>query len=471
MERRWKVLLVTSAVVFMALLDVTIVNIAFTDLGRSFPHDSLADLSWVLNGYSVVFAAALVPAGRLADRYGRRRLFLAGLLLFLAASVASGLAASVPVLVAARVVQALGAATVLPTSLSLTLPEFPPERRGTAIALSTAAGAVAAGVGPSLGGLLVDWQGWRAVFFVNLVIGLPALGAAARLLRESHEERAKGVPDALGALLLVGAVGGLALGIVKGADWGWSSGGVLAAFGTAAVLLPLFVVRSLAHATPVADLGLFRLRSFTVATIGTFVFGAGFFASLLCNVLFLTTVWHWPVLRAGAAVTPGPVMAALMAPLAGRLTDRYGPRVAAVPGTLLFGTGPLLLALTATAEPHYWPVLFPAATITGVGVGLSLPALGGAAVLELPPPSLATGIGMTSALRQLGAVVGVAALVALLGTPGPQALGGFRHAWLMITGAGWLAAVVSLALGRVRAPRPEPETPARERTAPLNEAP
>src|SRR5205823_42692 len=196
-----------------------------------------------------------------------------------------------------------------------------------------------------------------------------------------------------------GAVGGLALGIVKGADWGWSSGRVLAAFGTAAVLMPLFVLRSLAHATPVADLGLFRLRSFTVATIGTFVFGAGFFASLLCKVLF------------------------------------------------------------------------PAAIITGVGVGLSLPALGSAAVLELPPPSLATGIGMTSALRQLGAVVGVAALVALLGTPGAQALGGFRHAWLMITGAGWLAAVVSLALGRVRAPRPELEKAARQRTAPLNEAP
>ncbi len=182
--RRWKVLAVTSVAVFMALLDVTIVNIAFPDIRGSFPRDSLGDLSWILNGYNIVFAAALVPAGRLADRVGRKRMFIGGVLVFLAASVLCGVSVSVVMLVTARVLQAVGGAILTPTSLSLVLPEFPVEQRATATALWTATGAVAAATGPSLGGVLVNWQGWRAVFFVNLLFGLPMLIPARRLLRE-----------------------------------------------------------------------------------------------------------------------------------------------------------------------------------------------------------------------------------------------------------------------------------------------
>src|SRR5262245_55926226 len=229
MARRWQVLLVTAVAMFMSFLDVTIVNIAFPDIRASFPDTSLSHLSWILNAYSIVFAAALVPAGRLADRFGRRRLFFLGVLVFLAASVVCGAASSVDVLIAARAVQALGAAMLVPASLGLLLPEFPLERRATATALWGATGAVAAAAGPSLGGLLVDWQGWRAVFFVNLVIGLPALLPASRLLRESREPQTR-FPDAVGAVLLAAGVGALALGIVQGQQWHWGSARIVGIF-------------------------------------------------------------------------------------------------------------------------------------------------------------------------------------------------------------------------------------------------
>ncbi|MQA85659.1 MAG: DHA2 family efflux MFS transporter permease subunit [Streptosporangiales bacterium] len=452
MARRWKVLLVTSAAVFMAMLDVTIVNIAFPDLRASFPRESMAGLSWILNAYAIVFAAALVPAGRLADRFGRKRLFVVGVLVFLAASVACGLAGSVEMLVAGRIFQALGGAILTPASLSLILPEFPVEQRATATSLWAATGAVAAATGPSLGGVLVDWQGWRMVFFVNLAIGLPALLPARRLLREGREERAVGWPDAAGALLLALGVAALALAIIEGEDWGWTSGGVLGAFAAAVVLLVAFVVRSASHRSPVIDLALFRVRSFAAAGAGTFVFGIGFFALLLCNVLFLATAWGYPILLAGVALTPGPIAAALTAPVAGRLADRFGQRAVAVPGSLVFAAGPLLLALGTGPQPQYWADFFPAAVLGGGGVGLTMSAFTSAAVAELPRPRFATGIAIVNCLRQLGAVVGIAVLVTILGGPGPEAtVDAFHRAWAVMAGAGLLTAVIAITLGRIHA--------------------
>lgn len=451
MERRWKVMIVTSASVFMALLDVTIVNIAFPDVRRSFPDEPLANLSWVLNAYSVVFAAALVPAGRLADRFGRRRMFLTGGVVFLIASVLCGLAGSAEILVAARVLQALGAGMLMPTSFSLVLPEFPVEQRATATAVWTATGSLAAAVGPSVGGFLVDWQGWRAVFFVNLFIGLPALIPARRLLRESREDNATGWPDMVGAAVLTGGVGALALGIVKGTDWGWDSAGVIWSFVVAAVLLAVFVVRSATHRAPVIDLSLFRIRSFAVSAAGSFAFGAAFFSLLLCNVLFLTGAWHYSALHAGAALTPGPLAAAIMAPIAGRVADRFGPRAIALPGNALLATGPVLLVLGTGSEPHYWTVFFPVLLINGAAIGLSLPALGTGTVAELPRPRYATGIGIAACLRQIGAVVGIAALIAIVGAPGPAEITTvFHRAWALIAACGALLAVLSIGLGRVR---------------------
>jgi EmrB/QacA subfamily drug resistance transporter len=456
MTQRWKVLLVTSVAVFMGFLDVTIVNIAFPDIESSFPDSSLAGLSWIINAYNIVFAALLVPAGRLADRVGRRRMFFVGVWTFLAASVACGLAPSVPVLVAARVVQAAGAAVLVPTSLGLLLPEFPLAQRATATALWGATGAVAAATGPSLGGLLVDAASWRWVFFVNLAIGLPALLPARRLLRERRDEHPGPLPDAIGVALLAVGIGLLSLGIVKGEDWGWGSGRVIGPLVAAALLLAAFVARSARHPAPVIELGLLRVRSFAVANVGAFLFAMGFYALLLGNILFLTGVWGWSVLRAGVAVTPGPIMAALSAPVGGRLADRFGQRVVALPGGLLFAAGCLLFAATTRATPDYATEFLPWTILTGTGVGLSFAAWGSAAVAELPASRFATGSAISSTSRQIGAVLGIAALVAILGTPAPQdVVASFHEAWRLMATTSIVAGLTALGLGRVRARDPE----------------
>jgi EmrB/QacA subfamily drug resistance transporter len=457
MKQRWKVLLVTSVAVFMGFLDVTIVNIAFPDIEASFPNTSLGGLSWILNAYNIVFAALLVPAGRLSDRVGRRRMFFLGIATFLAASVVCGAAPSVEVLVAARVVQAAGAAILVPTSLALMLPEFPLEQRATATALWGATGAVAAAAGPSLGGVLVDATSWRWVFFVNLVIGAPALLAARRVLvRETRDEHAGPLPDAVGVVLLVTGVALLSLGIVKGADWGWGGARVIGSLVVAALLLVAFFVRCSRHPAPVIELGLLRVRSFAVANVGVFLFALGFYAVLLANILFLTSVWEWSVLKAGVAVTPGPLMAAISAPIGGRLSDRFGQRVVALPGGLLFALGCLVFATSTGATPHYASEYLPATLLTGTGVGLSFAAWGSAAVAELPHSRFATGSAISSTSRQIGAVLGIAVLVAVLGTPRPEdAVSTFHTAWVLMAIPAANAGLLALALGRVRARDPE----------------
>src|SRR3954468_16621825 len=213
MSRRGRVAAIVAAGVFVASLDLFIVNIAFPDMQRDFDGVSLAGLSWVLNAYAIVFAALLVPAGRWADRVGRKRTFLAGMALFTLASAACAAAPSAGALVAARVVQATGAALLMPASLGLLLPEFPPERRGLALGLWAAVGGTAAAAGPLLGGLLVELS-WRWVFLVNLPVGIAAIVAGARVLGELRDD-ASARPDGLGAALLTGAVGTLIAAIVE----------------------------------------------------------------------------------------------------------------------------------------------------------------------------------------------------------------------------------------------------------------
>jgi EmrB/QacA subfamily drug resistance transporter len=452
MQRSSKVLIVTAVAVFMSFLDVTIVNVAFPDIERDFPDATRSDLSWILNGYNIVFAALLVPAGRLADLVGRRRMFLIGVTAFVATSVLCGIAGSPELLTAARVLQAAAGAILVPTSLALLLPEFPARKRATAVAIWSATGAVAAAVGPSLGGVLVEEAGWRWVFFVNVPIGLAALIPARRLLTEARDP-AGVLPDALGSALMVAGVGALALGIVKGSDWGWSSAGVLGSLAAAAVLLPLVVLRSARHRAPVIELGLFRARSFAVANAGMFAFSAAFYALLLCNVLFLTGVWGYSILEAGFAVTPGPLSAALSAPLGGGLSDRFGQRVVALPGALLFAAGCALFATGIDTTPNYAGEYLVPTILTGMGVGLSFAAWGSAAVAELPAARFATGSAVVACLRQIGAVLGIAALVAVL-EAAPAGVEGFTDAWTLMAATAGLVALLALALGRVRTAAP-----------------
>ena len=365
------------------------------------------------------------------------------------ASCLCGLAWSVPVLVGARVLQAAGAALLVPTSLGLLLPEFPVQRRATATALWGAIGGVAAATGPSLGGLLISWADWRVVFFVNLGLGAVAWVPARRLLRETRDPDRGAVPDALGIALLAVGVGLVSLAIVEAPSWGWSSSRVLGALASGVVALGLFVWRSAAHAHPVLELALFRVRSFAAACTGVFVFSLGFYAVLLANILFLTGIWDYSVLRAGVAVTPGPLMAALASALAGRVIDRYGQRVTAVPGGLCFALGCLVFAVGLGSTPAYVTSFLPATLLTGTGVGLSFASFSSAAVMELPPARFATGSAISSCFRQLGAVLGISVLLAIVGDA--PVLADFHRAYWLMAGTGFLAGVIGLTLTRDRA--------------------
>jgi EmrB/QacA subfamily drug resistance transporter len=450
LAQRWRVLIVVSAAVFMSSLDLFIVNIAFPDIQRDFQGTSLASLSWILNAYAIVFAALLVPAGRSADRLGRKRSFVAGLALFTTASALCAAAPSVGLLVAARVLQALGAAALFPTSLALVLPEFPPAQRRTAVSIWAAVGGVAAAAGPPVGGLLVQ-AGWQLVFLVNVPIGIALLVVATRVLRETREPAGTPRPDLAGALILTAAIGTLSLGIVKSSDWGWGGARTIGLLVLAGLLLAGFWLRSTRHASPVVEPALLRTRSFALANLGGLLFFMAFGAMLLASVLFLTEVWHHSVLRAGLEIAPGPAMAATFAVPAGRLGGRFGERVVGAAGALLFAAGGALWLSEIGIQPDYAGSFLPAMAIGGAGVGLVIPSLFSAATASLPPARFATGSAVLSMSRQIGVALGVAVLVSLIGTPGSGAhlLAGFQDGWAFMTAAAVSAAVALAALGRV----------------------
>jgi EmrB/QacA subfamily drug resistance transporter len=458
------VLAVVSAAVFMASLDLFVVNVAFPDIQRDFGGASLANLSWVLNGYTIVFAALLVPLGRAADRVGRRRFFVGGLLLFVASSAAAAAAPSVAALVAARVVQAVGAAALMPTSLALLLAEIPLQKRAAAIGIWAATGGIAAACGPPLGGLLVE-ASWRWVFLINLPVGLAAAFAATRVLSESRDPDSARRADSIGAGLLTAAVAVLALGLVKAPDWGWANDRTIGALAASVVAFVGFVFRSARHHTPIVELPMLRVRSFSMAATSALLFSAGFGAMLLGGVLFLTGVWNYSVLEAGVAFAPGPFTAAVFALPAGRLGPRVGPHILAAIGCTVFGLGAAWWALRMSSEPAFVSELLPGMVLTGIGVGLTLPSVSAAAVSALPPARLATGSAALQMSRQLGITLGVAILIAILGHPSPQdTLAHFQGGWWFMAGAGFAGAIAGISIRRLT-PAQNQVTPALAQSA------
>jgi EmrB/QacA subfamily drug resistance transporter len=445
------VLLVVSSGAFMASLDLFIVNVAYPDLQRAFRAPSDTSLSWILNAYAIVFAALPIPLGRLADAYGRKRGFMAGTLVFALASALCAIAPSVQWLVAARVLQAVGAAALVPTSLSLLLSELPPARRTGAVAVWAASGALAAAAGVPIGAVLVQLS-WHSIFLVNLPIAALALLGSALLLHESRAEGEPRLPDMPGALLLIAGLGLLTLAIVKGNDWSWDAAATIASLLVGLLALVGFLARCARHPQPVVELRLFAERSFSAATAVSVLFFAGFGASVLGNILFLTRVWHGDALRAGLEYSPGPIVATIVSLLvAARLIHRYGHRAVALAGTLLFALGGLLFIALVDATPEYASAYLPSLLLVGAGIGLVAPTLPGAITAALAPDRRATGSAIFAMSRQLGTVLGVAALVALLAAPAlDHPIDAYHRAWAFIVVAEIAAALASIAIAGAR---------------------
>ena len=445
--RRGAVLSITSAAAFLATLDLFIVNIAFPSISAAFPRTDFSQMSWILNGYTVVFAAVLTLSGRLADRYGHRRMFLVGLAIFTLASAACALAPSIWALVAARVVQGIGAAFVTPTSLSLLLAAWPAERRASAVGTWASVGAVAAALGPPLGGLLVA-AAWQWVFLVNLPIGIVTFLAAARYLREPDVERI-GRPDLLGAVFLVLGVGALAYALVEVAEHGWGTTEVIAGLVVAGLGLVAVVVRSRRHPVPALDLAVLRVPRFALATAMLLTFSCGFAGMLLINVIYLTSTRGWSAQGAGIALAVGPLVVVIVARLVGSIAARFGVGPVATVGAAFFAGGSAWWLWRLGPTEHYVVGLLPGQLLTGLGIGLILPVLSSVIGSALPASQWGSGASLLNTARQVGSVLGIALVVTVIGADildSAAKLDSIRAGWALLAAAGVGTALIGILL-------------------------
>ena len=408
----WLALGVSTLAALLTVIDVSIVNVAFPSIRRELGA-SEAGLSWVLSGYSVAIGAFLLIAGRLADRKGRRRTFMVGVVVFIVGSLGSGIAPAVGWLIAARVVQGIGASILSPASLSMILPLFPPDRRSMVIGVWGASAALGAALGPSAGAILLDLLSWRWVFLVNVPIGALILALAPRYVTESLD------PDAEGGFDLVGVPAGtlgvalLLVAVVQGGEWGYGSATTVVVAVVGLALLGLLVVRSATHPAPLLDLGLFRLRSFWSASAGQVFFTTAFIAIILFNTLLLQEWWQWSPLSAGFGVVAGPVLAAIIGGPIGAIADRFGHRRLLVIGCLAAAGNPTWLWIRAEAEPNYVVTVLPALLMLGVGVACSFATFASLGLRDVPQARFATASATLRTTSTLGFAVGVAIAIAV----------------------------------------------------------
>ena len=445
-------LAVASLAVLAVFLDTTVLFVAFPDIVATFDSVAPAQLSWVLNAYTIVVAALLVPAGKFADRLGHKRAFLAGSALFTLASMACGLAPSAGVLIAFRVVQAIGAATLIPSSLALLLRAFPPAKVPFAVAIWGASGAVAGALGPTLGAVLVEGASWRWVFFINLPVGLFTVFAGRRILHESKDESAI-LPAPVGVILIALAAALISLGLVQSESWGWTDARTIGSIVGGLLVLGVFVLHQRVTPAPALNLELFSIGNFSWGNAATFAFGTAFTAMFLSSILFLSEVWGYSILRAGFAVAPGPALVAVLAPFMGNLAGRIGQRPLLLGGGVLFAVGGLWRLVFLGGDPSYVTEYLPSMLFTGLGVAMCLPQLSSVVAQSLPPNRLGVGGGSNQAIRQFGGTLGVALTIAFVAAPSSldDALSNFDLVWWLLVVGGLLTSALALPLVTRRA--------------------
>ena len=409
MARKWWTLMTVSIATFMLLLDVTIVNVALPDIERDLGA-SLTDLQWVVDSYVLALAALTLMAGSLADRFGRKLVFTAGLGAFTAASLFAGFAGDALTLNIARGLQGIGGAAMFGTVLALIAQEFAPRERKTALGIWGASVGVGVAVGPLVGGVLVDSLGWEWIFFVNVPIGLLTIALALTKLREARDP-SPGRLDWAGLGTFSSALFLLVFGVLRGNGEGWSSPEIVASLAVGAALLAAFVAIELRSRSPLLDLRLFRVPAFTGASLASFAVAASVFSMLLYIVLYLQNVLGLSPLEAGVRLLPITAMAFVFSPLAARLSERVPLRALIGVGLGVAGAG-LLVAGGLDADSE-WTALLSGLLLMGAGIGLVNPTVSEAAIGVVPAAKAATGAAINNTFRQVGVAVGIAALGAV----------------------------------------------------------
>jgi EmrB/QacA subfamily drug resistance transporter len=439
----------TGSAVFLAYLDVAVVNVALPTVARDL-GTTLEATSWTITAYTVTFTALLVTAGRFADARGRRRIFVAGVIIF---GVGSALCATAPGLVwlvAFRVVQGVGAAVLLPVSLALLLPLWPEARRGEAIGLWGMCGAVAGSLGPTVGGVLTAID-WRLIFLINVPVTIAVAIAAWRLLDETPASGDVHV-DAAGIAVFATGVAALVLAVIQAPEWGVVSPET-AVLAVVAVVAAIWLVRLERRAAePVLDLALFKIRRFAIGTAASTLFFLAFLGHGLASVLFLQYAWGYGPAKAGVAYAVGPAVGILANLVGGRFVDRHGYRGIGIGGLLVYAGALAAFGLWVAPGPQsYLTRYLPVVCVASVCLGFVFPAMTGAGTADVPPQLLATSTGVLNTVRQVGGVVGIALVVAVVGS-GSGGADAFRGLYLGLCSAVLLAALSMAALRRVGRP-------------------
>jgi EmrB/QacA subfamily drug resistance transporter len=463
--RKWWTLGAVAFGLFMIMLDNTVVNVALPSIAADLQAD-LSELEWIVTGYALTFASLMLTGGKLADMLGRRLIFIVGLVIFTLSSLACGLASSEEMLIGARVVQGAGAALMNPATLSIIAATFPPRQRGTAIGIWAGTSALALAIGPLVGGLLTEHINWSWIFFVNVPIGVIAIAASLILIPESKDESAEQRLDLPG--LLTSGIGlfSLTYGLIEANTYGWTSPRILGVFTVAVVMLVAFVQLERHQRLPMLDLSLFRNGTFVGANLAVLLVALAMFGVFFFISLYMQGVLGYSAVKAGAAFLPLTILIILVAPIAGRSSDRFGSRWLMTGGMLLIAVQLLYLSRLSVDET-YWQIL-PAMILGGFGMALVMTPSAAAAIRALPVDKSGVGSAVLNAFRQVGGSLGIALIGAIMAHKigGLQGPGLFQQKQLFVDALSTalavaaliaiLGAVVSFVLVRAHDRDPEP---------------
>ncbi len=403
-----KLLLITGLAVFLVFLDATVLYVAFEDMRADFSNYDLSAISWILNGYTIALSSLLLPLGLYGNYFGLKRSYLLGVVIFGVASVLCSLSSNITWLIAGRVLQGVGAAIVIPTSLTLVLNAFPMAKRPIAISLWGALAALSAAIGPTLGSLLVEAGGWRWVFWINVPVALVTLFGTVKNAREAVFQK-YGLPDTLSSLLVIAGSLFVTFGLtsieqsITQDQW--------VTMGIGLVLLCLFLVRNQMTKTPLIQKSFLTNSTINLANIGSVIFSIAFAIMFFGTILFLMNVWDYSFFYAGIAVTPGPFTVIPVAIFTGKILRSKGHFAVSLVGSFCYLCGSLYAFFLWNSEVNYLLYCLPSLVLTGLGVGILIPTLSTLAIDRVDPVDLAQGVSLNQTARQFGTVLGVAIMV------------------------------------------------------------
>jgi EmrB/QacA subfamily drug resistance transporter len=456
-NRKWWTLAAVAFGLFMIMLDNTVVNVALPSIGRDL-HVQISSLEWVVTVYALTFAALLVTGGKLGDLMGRRRIFIVGIAIFTLSSLACGLAPSAGFLIGARAVQGIGAALMNPASLSIITATFPPRERGQAIGIWAGVSAMALAIGPLVGGLIVENINWNWIFFINVPVGALGIVVSRLVIKESRDTSHEQSVDLPGLITLSAGLFALTYALIEGNRHGWTSPEIVGLFIGAAALLVAFVVLERYQRLPMLDLSLFRIGSFAGSNLVAMLVSLGMFGVFFFVSLYIQNILGWSPTQAGAAFLPMTILIILVAPVAGRLSDRVGSRWLMGGGMTLVSIS-LLFYQRVGLHSTFWTLL-PAMLLGGVGMALTMSPMTAAAMSSVPVDKAGVGSGVLNSFRQLGGSLGIALMGAILASyvtapprsplAAQQFVDGLHSALLVAAAITFAAAVTAVVMVRTR---------------------